>query len=278
MAGLFRRVVALRGGGQQASAESLAGLFHENTKLQRPTALVTPAREEAHSIRELDAMARAFKRYPRHPQVPLPTVPENLVGPPLGDVMAARRSARTFASDGISLSEVSTVLQWSYGITGQVGVHGGEIQSFRAAPSAGALYPAEIYLGVRAVEGVDAGIYHYEVQENSLALLNRGDPSGRLYDVCCGQEFARQASAVVLISAVVERTKRKYGDRGYRLVLLDIGHLGQNLYLACTSLGLAIVTTCGFFDDEAADLLGIDGCDEAIFYLAFIGKALTEAL
>jgi SagB-type dehydrogenase family enzyme len=178
----------------------------------------------------------------------------------------------------VSLSEVSTLLQWSYGITGEVGVHGGEIQSFRAAPSAGALYPAEVYLGVRAVEGIDAGIYHYEVPDNSLAVLSRGDPSSRLYYVCCEQAFARQASVIVMISAVVERAKRKYGGRGYRLALLDIGHLGQNLYLACTSLGLAIVTTCGFFDDEAADLLGLDGCDEAVFYIAFIGRTQAEAV
>jgi SagB-type dehydrogenase family enzyme len=145
-------------------------------------------------------------------------------------------------------------------------------------PSAGALYPAEIYLGVRAVRGLEAGIYHYEVPENSLALLSRGNPADPLHKVCCGQEYARQAAVVVLISAVIERTKRKYGDRGYRYVLLDIGHLGQNLYLACTALGLAIVTTCGFFDDEAADLLGIDGCDEAVFYVAFIGSNADREL
>jgi SagB-type dehydrogenase family enzyme len=133
-------------------------------------------------------------------------------------------------------------------------------------------------LGVRAVRGLEAGIYHYEVPDASLALLNRGDPTDRLHDVCCGQEYARQAAIVVLISAVIERTKRKYGDRGYRYVLLDIGHLGQNLYLVCTALGLAIVTTCGFFDDEAADLLGIDGCDEAVFYVAFIGRRPAEEL
>jgi SagB-type dehydrogenase family enzyme len=81
-----------------------------------------------------------------------------------------------------------------------------------------------------------------------------------------------------LISAVIERTKRKYGDRGYRHVLLDIGHLGENLYLVCTALGLAIIPTCGFFDDEAADLLGIDGCDEVVFYAAFIGRMPTKEL
>jgi SagB-type dehydrogenase family enzyme len=76
-----------------------------------------------------------------------------------------------------------------------------------------------------------------------------------------------------MITAVLERTKRKYGERGYRYVLLDIGHLAQNLYLACTALGLAVTTTGAFFDDEAADLLGIDGCDEAVLYVAFVGRS-----
>ena len=95
---------------------------------------------------------------------------------------------------------------------------------------------------------------------------------------CALVRVCASAAMVVLISGVVERTRRKYGDRGYRYVLLDIGHLGENLYLACTALGLAMVTTCGFYDDEAADLLGIDGCDEAVFYVAFIGRKQADEL
>jgi SagB-type dehydrogenase family enzyme len=270
MADIFRRVQALRVR-PQAAAESIADLFHENTKLQPATAGGTVV-EGSYGGRELEAMARAFKRYRLHPQVPLPRVPTDAAGPPVGQVIAARRSGRTFASSPLTLTEVSTILQWSYGVTGEVGIPGGGIQRFRAAPSAGALYPAEIYLAVRGVQALDQGIYHYEVEEASLALLSRGDPTDRLYDACCGQDHARQAGMVVLISGVTERTRRKYGDRGYRYVLLDIGHLGQNLYVSCTALGLSIVTTCGFFDDDAADLLGIDGCDEAVFYVAFIGR------
>jgi SagB-type dehydrogenase family enzyme len=271
MAGIFRREVALRATGQLPADESLADLFHENTKLQRAT-ITTAVGPESYSARELEAMARAYKRYRLHPQVPLPRPSRDTSGPPLGEVIASRRSRRSFASDELELTELAAIMQWSYGITGEVGIRGGGVQRFRASPSAGALYPAEIYLGVRGVRGLEPGIYHYEVPETSLALLSRGDPTDRLYEVCCRQDYARQAAIVVLISAVIERTKRKYGDRGYRYVLLDVGHLGQNLYLACTALGLAIVTTCGFFDDEAADTLGIDGCDEAVLYVAFIGR------
>jgi SagB-type dehydrogenase family enzyme len=264
----------LRREGRGADA-SVAELFHENTKLHRSTALPAVA-TDSYGARELDAMARAYKRYRLHPQVPLPEVPVGTGGPPFCEVIAERRSNRNFTPEPLSLSEVSTILQWSYGITGEVGAPGGGVQRFRAAPSAGALYPAEMYLGVRAVQGLEGGIYHYEVPVPALALLDRGDYTDRLYEVCCRQEHARQAALVILISAVVERTKRKYGDRGYRYVLLDIGHLGENLYLACTALGLAMFTTCGFYDDEAADLLGIDGCDEAVFYVAFIGRKRAD--
>jgi SagB-type dehydrogenase family enzyme len=272
MARIFRHEAALRSGPPQSIDVSVAELYHENTKLHRATALAAIA-DDSYGARELEAMARAYKRYRLRPHVPLPAVANDLVGPAYADVIASRRSTRHFAPDPLALGEVSALLQWSYGTTGEITMPGGEIQRFRAAPSAGALYPAEIYLGVRAVGGLDAGLYHYDVPDASLALLSAGDHTERLHAVCCGQEYARQAAIVVLISGVVKRTKRKYGERGYRYVLLDIGHLGENLYLAATALGLAMVTTCGFYDDEAADLLGVDGCDEAVFYVAFIGRS-----
>jgi SagB-type dehydrogenase family enzyme len=230
-----------------------------------------------YELPELDAMARAYKRYRQRPKVDLSPIPIDHEWPSLRQTIAARRTSRAFAPDELTLAEVSAILQLSYGITGHVRMPGGGAQPLRAAPSAGALYPAELYVAVRDVRGLDPGIYHYEVPENQLALLSRGDPTEQLFEVCCGQEYARDGAATVLISAVIERTTRKYGDRGYRYVLLDIGHLGQNIYLSCTALDLSIVTTCGFFDDEAADMLGIDGCDESVFYVGFIGRSLTAS-
>ena len=271
MAPIFRRETALRGKRAAYPEVTLAELFHENTKLRRPMA--APVAEAGrYDLREMEAMARAYKIYRSHPQTPLPPLPADLVGPPIADVIAARRSHRNFSPDQLDLTELSAILQWSYGVTAEVGIPGGARQSFRAAPSAGALYPAEIYLAARAVTGLEPGIYHFEVPNASLALLERGDPTDRLHGICCGQDYARQAGIVLLITAVLERTKRKYGERGYRYVLLDIGHVAENLYLACTALGLAVTTTGAFFDDDAADLLGIDGCDEAVMYVAFVGK------
>lgn len=270
---IFRREVALNAG-QDFPEPSIAALFHENTKLHRSTALRGVADDE-YGVPELDAMARAYKRYRLRPKVDLAPITIDTDRLFLGQTLAARRTRRAFGQEALGLAEVSTILQLSYGITGEIRMPGGGVQPLRAAPSAGALYPGELYLAVHRVNGVDPGIYHYEVLDNKLALLSHGDVTDQVCEVCCGQEYAREAGITVLISAVIERTTRKYSDRGYRYVLLDIGHLGQNLYLSCTALGLSIVTTCGFYDDEAADMLGIDGCDESVLYVGFIGRSLT---
>lgn len=122
------------------------------------------------------------------------------------------------------------------------------------------------------MEGLDAGIYHYNVPHHKLELINSGDHSQKLFKVCLKQPQAKEAGVVFLISAVLNRTKHKYGERGYRYILLDIGHLGQNLYLACSALGLAVMTTCGFFDDEANKLLNLEGHQETVMYVCFIGN------
>lgn len=179
---------------------------------------------------------------------------------------------RDFAGLDLSLDDLSKILHQSYGITGELPGREDFRQNLRSSPSAGALYPAEIYVAVQKVSGVEPGIYHYNVPNHEIELVIPSDPTERMFEVCCGQEYVRQTSVVVLISGVLKRTKLKYGERGYRYALLDIGHLGQNIYLSCTSLDLAIMTTCGFFDDEANKLLRIDGVDETVIYVAFIGK------
>jgi len=256
---------------------SLSELYHENTKIHPLTAQdleMIPSGD--FSAADLQALSRAYKQYPYLPRVKLPAIegiPQN--GRTFDEVVSSRRSVRDFADLDLDLDELSKILHQSYGITGELPTKSGFRQDLRSTPSGGALYPAEIYIAVRKVSGVEPGIYHYNVPNHELELMIPGDPTEQMYEVCCRQEFVRQASIVVLISAVLERTKLKYGERGYRYALLDIGHLGQNIYLSCTSLELAIMTTCGFFDDEVNKLLRIDGVDETAMYVAFIGKRRT---
>jgi SagB-type dehydrogenase family enzyme len=250
--------------------ESIAELYHENTKVNRvlgPHVLIPV--EYAHDERA--AIARAWKRYRLHPRTALPVMLTRENGPLFDDVVAARRSERDFADAELELAALGQILHQSYGVTGETRVAGGTVQKLRAAPSAGALYPAELYLGVRRVAGIEPGLYHYEVEEHALALLAAGDPTDALFDVCCYQPHARTASVVVLLAGAIQRTRRRYGDRGYRYVLLDCGHLAGNLVLAATALGLAAVTSCAFFDDAANELLRLDGLEEAVLYTAFLG-------
>jgi SagB-type dehydrogenase family enzyme len=267
---VFRRVRALRSYADRPPQYSLAELFHENTKLRRITTPDERTRA-AVDVTALEAMACAYKRYRLHPSIKLPE-PARPALQCFDELAAARRTHREFSSEPLRLAELSSVLQWSYGVTGTIPLPGGGMQPLRAAPSAGALYPGELYLGVRAVDDLAPGLYHYDVPESSLARLAPGDPTDVLTRVCCGQAYAQQAAVVIVITAVFQRTVRKYGDRGYRYALLDLGHVAQNLCLASTALDLAIVTSCGFYDDEAARFLGVDGHDEAAVYVAFIGR------
>ena len=251
---------------------SISELYHENTKLQ-PSLPIEMIATGNYEEAEVLAMARGYKKYRLSPQIKLPEK-ENFLpnAKTFDDVVTSRRSVRDFGKEKLSLSELSKVLHQSYGITGEIKRPDGGTIPLRSAPSGGALYPAEIYLGIRNVSGVEPGIYHYNVPDHALELLNSGDPTEKLYEVCCQQEYTREASVVFLISGVLQRTKRKYGERGYRYVLLDVGHLGQNIYLSCTSLNLAVMTTCGFYDDGANKLLRVDGIDETTLYVAFVGK------
>ena len=255
---------------------SLSELYHENTKLHPLTAQQMMPDSNV-SNADLQAMSRAYKQYPNAPRVKLPLI-ENISQSDrtFDDVISSRRSLRDFADLDLSLDDLSKILHQSYGITGELPGKNDFCQNLRSAPSAGALYPAEIYIAIRKVSGVEPGIYHYNVPNHEIELLIPGDPTEIMTEVCCGQEYVRQASITILISGVLQRTKLKYGERGYRYVLLDIGHLGQNIYLASTSLELAIMTTCGFFDDEANRLLRLDGVDETAMYVAFIGKRQTK--
>jgi SagB-type dehydrogenase family enzyme len=105
-----------------------------------------------------------------------------------------------------------------------------------------------------------------------VALLSEGDVSEAVRAAFAGQESARGASFVVVIAGIIGRTQRKYGERGYRYVLMEAGHLAQNLLLAATALGYAAFTTGGFFDENLNALLRLDGVEETVLYCAFVGQ------
>ncbi|NPV47443.1 MAG: SagB/ThcOx family dehydrogenase [Armatimonadetes bacterium] len=192
--------------------------------------------------------------------------PETAGGMGLWEVVARRRSVRDFSPRPLSLPQLSQLLWATQGITATVGPH-----LLRACASAGALYPDETYVFANRVQGCAPGLWHYQVQDHSLAQLSAGDLGDQLAAACLHQEFCAEAAAVFAWAAVVERAAWKYHDRCYRYLYLDAGHLGGQLQLAACALGLGSVNIGAFFDDEVNQLLGLDGEEETALYLTAVG-------
>lgn len=208
-----------------------------------------------------------LKRYPDAPKVPL-SAPRTQDGAALWRVLASRRSRRRFQAQPLPEQDLSQLLWAAQGVTQ---VRGGV--AFRTAPSAGALYPVETYLAVHAVEGIDPGIYHYAVQEHQLEQLKAGDFRRAVSRAALDQSMAARANVVFIWTAVFERSKWKYGQRAYRYIYLDAGHIAQNVALAAVALGLASCQIAALYDQEANALLDVDGGEESTLYMTVVGKA-----
>ena len=182
------------------------------------------------------------------------------------EIAARRRSVREYSSRPLRLEEISLLLWASTGIQRMEAGH-----AFRTVPSAGALYPIETYVIAHRVGGVEGGVYHYGVRDHLLEEVAGGDFRGDLSRAALFQEFCSEAGAVFVWTAIFPRAKWKYGQRAYRYVYLDAGHIAQSLALAAVGLGLGSCQVAAFFDDEMNALLGVDGTEESVIYLSTVG-------
>ena len=178
-----------------------------------------------------------------------------------------RRSVRSFSPDPLALSEVSQLLWAAQGITSPEGK--------RTAPSAGALYPVEIYLAAGQVTDLAPGLYLYDPGVHQLILIREGDLRQDLYQAALQQNAVRDAPAVLILSGVYERTTGKYGERGIRYVHMEIGFSSQNVYLQAESLELGTVFIGAFHDDRIKRMLQF-GEGETPLGLMPVGKQLTS--
>lgn len=251
----------------------LSALYHENTKLTAESSRVAGARIEelGRDPRVLERQALAFKSYPTGPRIELPPVPRARRGS-VEDVIRRRRTRRRFSGRGVDAKCLGRLLSLGCGITGESSVEpSGPTFRLRSYPSGGALYPLEVYPVVLAGEGVPPGLYHYSVYHHALERLREGPMQAQLEPAVVHEGFLQGASVILIITAVPERTLDKYGDRGYRYILIEAGHLAQNLLLVAEHLGLGAVPFGGFLDDDLARLLEIDPVDEFPLYLIGIG-------
>ncbi|WP_437792762.1 SagB/ThcOx family dehydrogenase [Sorangium sp. So ce693] len=210
-----------------------------------------------------------FRTYVGSARTPLPGR-DFAIDAPLGAVLEQRRSQREFALRPMSIEALGRLLHASYGVRGTRNVEGAWTCD-RPAPSAGGRYPLEIYVATQAVEGVPDGLHHYDPRAHELELRREGLAHPTLVDLTAGQDMILNTNVVVIITAVPFRTMWKYGQRGYRFLWLDAGHLGQNLYLVATAMGLGPVAIGGFYDEELKAFLALPA-EEDTMYVICIGQ------
>lgn len=191
----------------------------------------------------------------------------------LWEAILRRESVREYTSEALSVAELSYLLFATQGVREVVE---GEY-TLRTVPSAGARHAFETYVLAARVEGLRNGLYRYLALDHRLLGVDL-DPSvgGRVVAACYNQPFLQTAAAIFVWTAVPYRMTWRYGERGYRYLFLDAGHVCQNLYLAAEPIGCG-VCAIGAYDDDALDrAIGADQSDQFPIYVASLGKRASR--
>ncbi len=175
-----------------------------------------------------------------------------------------RRSIRKYKDEPLTLAEVSQLLWAAQGITNTS-------RNFRTAPSAGALYPLEVYIIAGNVDELSDGIYKYKPKTHELENISKGDIRSEIWNAALNQFCVKKGSIIIVFSAVYNRTTKKYGDRGIRYVHIEVGHAAQNIYLQAVSLGLGTVAVGAFNDSKLKDIIDMPE-EEHPLYLMPVGR------
>jgi len=178
-------------------------------------------------------------------------------------VLLNRRSVREFSNQGLELWHISQLAWAAQGVTGP--------DVYRTAPSAGALFPLELYVAAGNVDGLPPGVYHYDLRNHALRLLLEGDEREKLCGAALSQDSILRAPAVFILSAVYQRTTAKYGERGIRYVHIETGHAAQNVLLQAVALNLGAVVVGAFDDAKVKKILSWSKHEEPL-YLLPVGK------
>jgi SagB-type dehydrogenase family enzyme len=193
---------------------------------------------------------------------------------PLAEAIRNRESRRTFSDDALSLEELTFLLWATQGIRK---IHPQRVWAMRNVPSGGCRHPMETYLWIRHVDGVSPGLYRYAPLEHALVAVNApGAGAGSsLAEACYGQGFVDNSAVAFIWTAIPYRTEWRYGPDSLKDILLSCGHICQNLYLACESIGAGTCAIVAYDQDALDSFLGVDGEDEISLYVAPVGKIPT---
>jgi SagB-type dehydrogenase family enzyme len=210
----------------------------------------TPAKVREITIKE-DAPVGEEELKSENPDVVLLPWPGKTGPLSVEEAVARRRSVREFKDAPVLLAEVSQLLWAAQGVTGEDGIK-------RAAPSAGAKYPIEIFIVAGKVDDLASGAYRYVPETHSLEMIRRGDLRSELCDEALSQKCVGEAALDIVIAGVYSRTKEKYGERGIRYVHIEVGAVAENIYLQAETLGLGTTFVGAFSDEGVKRILRID--------------------
>lgn len=253
-------------GGDEVALDDPAETFHEASRLY--PCVADPQTQgmrllEASPLLRVSA-ARAVHRRTHLPSVSLPV--GTCLDCSLADAIVRRRSQREWGASDVAFADLAAVLRAAYGVTWR-----GAPQDFRAVPSGGALYPLDVYVVARRVEGVEPALYHFDPLRDVLTRLGAAPSSDEIAALSPYPAFVEPAAALLVATASFYRSRFKYGQRGYRFTLMEAGHLVQNAVLAATALELAALPLGGFYDRRVDALVGADGLEEASVYMLALG-------
>lgn len=204
-----------------------------------------------------------FKGYGRLAEIVLPKS-QSLTNYSLHTALKKRSSIRKFSNQPLPLEKLSTLLYYSAGLNN---IKNSTIRG-RFYPSAGARYPLELYF-ISLNSQLPMGLYHYYLKNHSLEKLLTFDKFD--FAKYFNQNWISTVGAFIIITAIFKRTTMKYADRGYRHILQESGHMGQNIYLLSSTLNLSCCAIGGYLDDKINELLDIDGINESVVYILAVG-------
>lgn len=210
-----------------------------------------------------------YKTYPRFPKIALEDIEPNS---DLFSALKTRRSRRAFSDAPLSKRELSVLLKYAAGM--QSPRDPGKLT--RMYPSAGARYPIELYAAaLKQSEDIPAGLYHYDVEHHRLDVLWRRKDFSKVVKNLFNNEWYADAALLIFMTGVFWRSEHKYGERAYRFVLIESGHIAQNIYLVAETLSLKcceIGATRPVSDESVEKLIDIDGVSESLVGTMALGK------
>lgn len=242
-------------------------LFHANSKfderfLTRSSTASLPA-----------GLSAVEHDYHAREAVPLPRAEP--VDSDLGELLESRRSRREYGDRGVTERELGTILGHAAGTTATCRTNG-PTETFRSYPSAGGLFPVEIYPVVRDSPELRPGLYYYSARNHALRILDVDADAVEAFeaafvDASYSRNIVSAAAVTFVLTGSFPRIKAKYGPVGYRFALFEAGHLAQNLLLLAEGLGMGGVPVGSFLDNRLDELLGLDGVNESALYPIAIG-------